>query len=194
MLARRGAAGDRDGRLRSQDGDRHACLSEFQPVLAALIFVGGGALAALIKPYSIPAMLAANRWKALLLASAVGLVSAPLLPWTVFLDSRDLVAVAFQNHAVPVSAFGSPGLMLVTAIALVWLGRSRGLSLATPGLVAQQPHYNVFSLQAIARSRILTWTLGLPIEHFSAFGIVAYAVADRSGRRRLKRLFQGLRS
>lgn len=162
--------------------------------LAALVIIGGGSLAALMKPYSIPAMLAANRWRAVLLAAGTGLVSVPLLPWATFLNSRDLIGAAFRDYAVPVSAFGSVGLMLVTAIALLSLGRVPGLALTTPGLLAQQPHYNVFSLQTIARSRILTWTLGLPVEHMAAFGVVAYAVADGYRRHGSKRLDGLIRS
>ena len=53
----------------------------------------------------------------------------------------------------------------------------------TPGLLAQQPHYLVFSLEYIVASRWLVPFMALPIEHLAAVGIVAYAIWQRVGDR-----------
>ncbi len=108
--------------------------------LAALVFLGGGWFAALMKPYSIPAILAASRRKAVVVAFGLGVVTIPLLPWSEFFASRALIQRAFEDYTQMVSAFGDPVLMVVTAVGLVSLGWKRGLGLMTPGLLAQQPH------------------------------------------------------
>ncbi len=69
--------------------------------------------------------------------------------------------------------------MAATAIALVTLGWRRGLVLLTPGLLAQQPHYIVFSIQAVKWSRILALAFTLPVSNAAALGIVVYAAAGR---------------
>ena len=147
--------------------------------LAALVMLGGGAISGLVKPYAIPAMLAVGRWRAVLVAGAVVVVTLPLLPWATFRASEEVIKSAFAEFTVVVSAFGDPGLMVATAIALASLGYRRGLGLFTPGLLAQQPHYLVFSLEFIAVSRWLTFAMTLPYEHAAANGIIAYALFDQ---------------
>ena len=149
--------------------------------LAALVFLGGSWLAALVKPYSIPAILAESRLKVVLVAFGLGIVTIPLLPWSEFFASRALIQGAFEDYTQTVSAFGDPVLMVVTAVALVSLGWERGLGLTTPGLLAQQPHYLMFSLKYIVASRWLVLFMALPLEHLAAVGIVAYAIWQRVG-------------
>lgn len=148
--------------------------------LAAMALIGGSAIAAVAKPYSIPAILAARRWRSIIVAAVALIVTAPLLPWSYFLGATDRVANAFRDYTVTVSAFGAPLLMATTAAALVSLGRSKGLMLTTPGLLAQQPHYVVFSLEAIARSPILAVSMALPMEHLAAVGVIAYAISTKA--------------
>lgn len=147
--------------------------------LAALVLLGGGWIAALAKPYSIPAMIAARRWWALAGAFVVALATMPLLPWSQFIASRDAISAAFLDHTVVVSAWGVPLLMVATSVALFSLGWRRGLGLTTPGLLAQQPHYLLFSLEHIRSSRLLIVTLTLPIPHLAALGIIGYALWER---------------
>lgn len=149
--------------------------------LAGLVLVGGGGLAALAKPYSIPALLAADRWRAVAFAFVIGVATIPLLPWQQFLDSRAIVEAAFAEHGVPVSAFGDPILMLAVGVALAILGWRRGLALTTPGLLAQQPHYLVFSLDTIASSRVLTMACAIPGPQFAALGIIVHTILRGSG-------------
>jgi hypothetical protein len=144
--------------------------------LAAGVLVGMGWLAALTKPYAVPALLAAGRWRGIALAIVLGIATIPLLPWTEFIHSRAAVEDAFARYTVIVSAFGAPILMLVTLTALVSLGARRGLGLTTPGLLAQQPHYSLFSLEYIGTSPILVIALALPVEHLASIGVIGYAV------------------
>lgn len=150
-------------------------------LLAALILVGWGWLSGFSKLYAIPAMLAYGRWRSVLIAGTVGLVTIPFLPWGQFLASQEEMARVFALFTTPVSALGSIPLLILTTIALISLGARRGLALTTPGLLAQQPHYVVFSLDTIAQSRILTLAMTIPIAHVAALGVIAYAVVERLG-------------
>ncbi|MFL5677024.1 MAG: hypothetical protein ACJ77X_05220 [Chloroflexota bacterium] len=148
--------------------------------LAGAIVVGMGWLAALTKPYSAPALVADRRWLHLGVAGVVGIITIPLLPWFVLYESRAIVAESFANFAGnPVSAAGSPLLILAVIVALVSLGWRRGWALFTPGLLAQQPHYIVFSLQTVVSSRILALAMTIPIAHAAAVGVIAYAIVQR---------------
>lgn len=148
-------------------------------VLAALALIGGGALAGLTKPYSIPALLSDHRWRAVGLAGVAGLVTIPLLPWGMFLDSGAVVEATFATQAYPNSAWGFPLLMIAAAIALLTLGRDRALALFTPAIIAQQPHYALFSLLAILRSKMMTIGVAWPGPGAAAFGAILYALTDR---------------
>ena len=144
--------------------------------LAALLVAGGGWVAALAKPYSIPALLAHRRWRQLFWGMVAGVVTIPFLPWIQFFESREIILDSFARFAGnPVSAVGHPLLIVAVTIALVSLGWRRGWSLTTPGLLAQQPHYLVFSLGTIARSRLLILAMTIPIPHSAAIGVIAYA-------------------
>ena len=148
--------------------------------LAGAVVVSLGWIAALTKPYSAPALVADRRWLQLGVAAAVGIITMPLLPWYVFYESRAIVAESFANFAGnPVSAAGSPVLIVAVVVALLSLGWRRGWALFTPGLVAQQPHYIVFSLQTVVTSRILSLAMTIPITHAAAVGVIVYALVER---------------
>jgi hypothetical protein len=162
-------------------------------LLAALIVVGGGWLAALIKPYSIPALLSAHRWRAVVAAGAVLLVTIPILPWGTYLASGALTTATSAEWVRPNSAWGVAPLMAVTAVALILLGGERGLALLTPALIGLQPHYAVFSLPAISRSRLATIGIAYPGQGAAAIGVIVYALAERLRpvRRRRRVLVRG---
>jgi hypothetical protein len=152
--------------------------------LAGLVLAGGGWLAAISKPYSAPAILAGRKWRQLLVAGAVGLATLPLLPWQMFYESRVEVAQAFASFAGrPVSAAGNLPLMALVATALVTLGWRRGWMLFTPGLLAQQPHYMVFSLEAVRWSRILALAMTIPLPHAAAVGVILFTVYEHLSNR-----------
>jgi hypothetical protein len=144
--------------------------------LAALVFVGAGAIGAFAKPYSVPALLAENRRRALLAALIAGVVTIPLLPWGQFFSQLDLIESTFRDFGQPISALGQPLLMVGVVIALVSLGRERGLGLTAPGLLAQQPHYAVFSLRYIPPSRILIVGMATSTPYQFAAAVIAYAL------------------
>ena len=148
--------------------------------LAGAVVVGVGCIAALTKPYSAPALVADRRWLQLGIAAVVAIVTIPVLPWFLFYESREIVGQAFAQFAGnPVSAAGNPVLIIAVLVALISLGWRRGWSLVTPGLLAQQPHYIVFSLERVVTSRILALAMTIPITHAAAVGVIVYAVVDR---------------
>jgi hypothetical protein len=153
-------------------------------VLAALALAGGGALAGLVKPYSVPAMLSDGRYIAVGLAAVLVLATLPLLPWGEFLASGSTIAATSLAQSHPNSALGIPVLMVVTALALVSLGPRLAFALAVPALFGQQPHYAVFSLLAISRSTIATLGAGWPTQGAAAVGVIVYAVIERAKIRR----------
>jgi hypothetical protein len=146
--------------------------------LAGLALLGGGWLAALVKPYSIPALLGERRRRAVVGGLALAAISLLFLPWAAFLASSDAIADSFKEWGRPISAFGDPVLTALVVIALASLGMRRGLQLATPGLLAAQPHYMVFSLQTIVRSRILAVFMSFSLLHSAALGVIVYAIAE----------------
>jgi hypothetical protein len=148
-------------------------------VLAALVLAGAGTLAALVKPYSAPAMLSDGRYIAVGLAAVAALLTLPILPWGQFLASGSAIATTALEQSHPNSALGMPALMLATALALVSLGEHRAFALAVPALFGQQPHYALFSLLAISRSTVATLGAGLPVHGSAAIGVIAYAVVER---------------
>jgi len=146
------------------------------PVLLALVILGGGALAGLVKPYSIPAMLAERRWRAVTLAAALGLASLPLLPWGMFVASLPAIVAAIDEQSLKTSAFGNWPLFVAAGVALLSLGPRTALSMAVPVLwPAAQLHYGLFSIDAARRSPALAACLCFP--HAAAPGVIVFAVA-----------------
>lgn len=148
-------------------------------VLAALVYANGGAITALVKPYSIPAILSERRWRTVAMAALLGLVTLPLLPWVQFFESRGFIANNFSEWAHPNSAWGDPLFMVGAAIALVLLRWQRGLALLTPAILSQQPHYALFSLEAISRSKLLAGFVTMPVPGAAAVGVMVYALSER---------------
>lgn len=145
--------------------------------LLGLVVVGGGAVAAVAKPYSVPALIAQRRWRAVVVGAIIGLVTVPILPWGTFIADREIVLGAFLRLSASLSAWGSPLLVAATAIALLRLGRD-GLELATPGLWPHsQMHYAVFSIRAAARSPLLAIGFAIPVPGAPAVAIIGYAIA-----------------
>jgi hypothetical protein len=152
--------------------------------LAAVLLSSIGWVAPLAKPYSAPLLLAAWRWRQLLFAGVAALATFAALPWGTFLESREIVAMTFERFAGnPVSAYGNAALTLAAVLALASLGWRRGLTLFTPALLAQQPHYLVFSLEAVRWSRILALAMTIPISGAMAVGVIAFAAHELMTRR-----------
>lgn len=145
------------------------------PALLALILLGAGPLSALAKPYSVPGMLADGRWRAVLVAGALGLATLPLLPWGQFVDNVPEVQAAFATQSRHTSAWGNPPLMIAAGIALLSLGKRRALGMAVPVLwPGAQFHYSIFSIGTGAAFIGLGVVLTFP--YLAPPGVILYAV------------------
>jgi hypothetical protein len=147
------------------------------PALLGLALLGGGAVAALTKPYTIPALLADHRWRAVLIAALVGLALAAFLPWGHFFAHPVTATLSGQARG-GLSVWGNLPAMTLTAVALVVL-RRQGMAMAVPALApATQLHYGLFSLSAAAESRLLAIGLSVPIAGAAAVSVIVAAAAS----------------
>ena len=156
-------------------------------VLVLWLLVLGGAisgLAAAIKPYAVLALLAERRWRAVLLAAAVVVITAAVLPWPRFINEFPEIRATIESQAYGDSVFGQPVLMLIAIIALGSLGLRRALWLATPLLwPAAQPIYKVVSVPQISPLLAVFWAI--PVPGATLAGVVTEAVLIQVGRRRV---------
>jgi hypothetical protein len=151
-------------------------------VLAILLFTGPVAgLSATLKAYAAVPLVMQRRWRAVALAAAVAVVSAPL--WVLFFDARDAVAHGLTTQAVGLSAWGT-WLVIPGGMALVML-RDRGAEwLAVPVLwPATQSHYAVIAMPALRRSAVgaAVMSLAIPLAPVAAGVLMAaeHVVQDR---------------
>jgi hypothetical protein len=155
-------------------------------VLVLALLVAGGAvsgLAAVIKVYAGLALLAERRWRAIVVAAAVVVVSAPFLPWGRFLDELPQISANLLRQNSGDSTFGNPLLMVMAAVALASLGLRRALWLATPLLwPAAQPGYKCMSVPAISPLIAACWALQIP--GLTLLGVILEAIAIQVARRR----------
>jgi hypothetical protein len=162
-------------------------LGHIELVVLALIVIGGAAsgLAAVIKPYSVFPLLAERRWRALLVAVAAVVVTAPFLPWAQFLGDAKLIGetLARQNIGDAIVPLGGPIPVAVAIVALAALGPRRALWLAAPVLWPfSQPIYKAMTLPVLTPVLAIFWAL--PVAGATLVGLVVFAVLVIADRRR----------
>lgn len=126
--------------------------------LAALVVFGGrfASLAPFLKIYGAVPMIGERRWRALAVSGLAVAVTAPILPWQMFLESLPDVASHLSSQSMSTSVWSSIPLMVVFALGLLSLGLRRAGWLAVPILwPSTQPHYGAISLPVVATSMIL---------------------------------------
>lgn len=155
-------------------------------VLVLGLLVAGGALsglAAIIKPYAGFALLAERRWRAIGVAIAAVVLTAPFLPWAQFVSELPKIGANLVRQSQGESTFGDPLLMGVAVVALLRLGVRRALWLATPLLwPSAQPGYRLMSVPALSPMIAACWAL--PIPGITLGAILLEVVAVEIGRRR----------
>ncbi len=127
--------------------------------LAALVVVGGrfASLAPVLKIYAAIPMVGERRWRALAVSGLALAVTAPILPWPLYLASLSDVATHLAGQSMTTSVWGSIPLMVVFGLGLLSLGLCRAGWLAVPILwPSTQPHYGALSLPVVATSTVLT--------------------------------------
>jgi hypothetical protein len=158
----------------------HAIQLGHPEVLVLWLVVLGGPIAGLalvIKPYAGLPLLAERRWRAIALGLAVVAVTAPFLPWRLFIERLPDISRAFANYSHGDSTFGAPILMVIAVAALSLLGIRRALWLATPLLwPGAQPIYKAVSVPAMSPLLAVFWALPVPIVAATSATLVGVVV------------------
>lgn len=148
-------------------------------IVLALLLVRGPAagIAAAVKIYAVVPLLLQRRWCALLISTAVVLVSLPLMP--AFLSDLDTVGRSLATQSAGMSAWGT-WLVVPTVLALISLRRRGASWLVVPGLwPLTQVHYATMSLPVVRRLPIAAALIGLGTPLSAALAIIVGAVESR---------------
>ena len=160
-------------------------LGHVEVLVLAGIVIGGAAsgVIAIIKPYAVFPMVAERRWRAILIAGAVAVVSIPFLPWGRFLAEYGQISSTLARQNTGDSVFGDPVLMVVAIVALAVLGPKRALWLGVPLVWPYaQAIYKSMTIPMLAPVVALFWAL--PFPGATLAGIVAMAALVLIDRRR----------
>lgn len=138
--------------------------------------------AVLLRPYTALPTLLLGRWRALAVAAAAVVLTAPFLGWGAFLADLPAISRALANQAGGgVSATVAPWLFVIAAIGLVALGRRRAAWLVVPALWPDaQLYYASIALPVLAEMPIVALAIASPATPgLIAIGIAAQAVLER---------------
>jgi uncharacterized protein (TIGR03382 family) len=155
-----------------------------EPVMLALLVLGGGWLAPLVKPYAASALLGEGRYRSLLVAAGALLLTVPILPWGSFLADLPQIRATLESQLNDgdLSAWGAPILVPIALLALLALGRRRAGWLATPVLwPVAQLHYATIALPAV--SPLMALAFSLPIPGIRPAAVIMAAVLESSRHR-----------
>jgi hypothetical protein len=120
-------------------------------VVLFLLVVGPRFLAPVVKLYATLPLLGEGRWRALLIAAAILLGTAPFLPWALYFRHWNDVQIALREEGFGI-ADASPSIVsIATILALVVLGRRQAGYLAIPTLwPSAHFHYASLAIPALA--------------------------------------------
>jgi hypothetical protein len=126
-------------------------------VVVATLLRGGpvaGTLASFLKIYAVVPLIGERRWRALLITAATLAGSALFLPWGQYLAQFGSIANTLARQSMGLSSYGTPWLMVGTALALARLGPRLAGWLAVPALwPSTQLHYSMLAVPALASMR-----------------------------------------
>lgn len=153
-------------------------------LLIPLILLRTGWLATLFKVYAAVPLVILGRWRALLIALALLVISAPLLPWAAYIAQAGEISARLAEqtkHDIPMLVLVA--IAPVVGVGLLLIGRERAAWLAPLALWPSQQYY-YGTLVMPTRSQIAAAIIALPT---TGSGIIAVAVlavmAWRQGRR-----------
>jgi len=157
--------------------------------VTALVLRGGtlaeGAAAAFRIYIAVP-LLILGRWRALVVAAGIVVLTAPLLDWPGFFNSLGFATALLEDQTKGgKSAAALPVLIPIAVACLFLLGRRRAAWLAVPALWPYtQNYYAVLALPIVASAPLVALTLAVDnIKGFVVVGLVAQvAVEWRTGR------------
>jgi hypothetical protein len=150
-------------------------------LVLGLLVLGGtatGALAIVLKVYAALPQLILGQWRPVVIAAAAVVVTAPFLPWRLFLEQQAAIAQALAEQAWggETNVLTSPIATVGAAIALVSLGRERAAWLAVPVLwPATQLHYTVLAIPVLASTPGLAAAAAVNEPGVLGLGVICYA-------------------
>jgi hypothetical protein len=156
-----------------------------QTWLVPLVIGSAGAVAAITKIYAVPVLLLQGRWRALLVAAVALALTAPILPWRMFLEQWALVSanLAEQSHG-GVSWTRIPPLLPVVIVSLLLMGRERASWMIVPTLWPNVLwHYLPFSMPALTPAAAAIAALPVPGAIVAAAVVLAAQERSRTAAR-----------
>lgn len=145
-------------------------------ILSLLVIARGrlAVLAPILKIYAMAPLLGERRFRTIAMTVAILAISAPVLPWGVWLSELPAISERLISVAATTSIFGNVPLMIAGAIALLLLGVRRASWLAVPVLwPSTQPHYLAMSVPALSPWLAIAWSFPHPLIVVSAVAVEA---------------------
>jgi hypothetical protein len=137
-------------------------------------------LAPVLKVYAVFPLVSMRRWKAIAGAAATLVITAPLLPWSLWLADLPSISAGLERFADTTSVAGNMPLMVVGALALAALGVRRAGWLIVPVLWPwTQPHYLAMSVPALTPMLAILWSIPGPPPLVMLGSVVLAAVGFR---------------
>ena len=155
-----------------------------QSLIVPLILINGGALAFVLKIYAGFPLVILGRWRSLLVAAGILIVTLPVLPWSTYVSDFALIS----QHLADQSKLTLPmGLLILLSplilAALVVVGRERAAWLIVPAIwPSQQFYYGTIAMPA--KSKIAAALIALPVPGngllaLGALALVTFSHGDR---------------
>jgi hypothetical protein len=153
-------------------------------IFVIALLVGGGriagSVAVIFKIYAAVPLVLLGRWRSILVAGIVLIVTVPFLPWEQYIEAYPEIASSLARQAWGGEAglLSSPVVTMGALIALILLGLPRAAWLAVPVLwPATQLHYTVLALPAL--TPVLAVFAAPHHPGWLAFGVILYALWER---------------
>jgi len=162
-----------------------AILAGSSALLATALIVRGGAIAegaaVALRAYAVVPLAILGRWRALAVAAAIAVVTAPFLDWPRFLSKLDTIrAVLDDQTGGGKSAAAIPLLIPIAVACLLLLGRRRAAWLIVPALWPySQTYYAVLALPIIAEAPLVAVALAIDWPAIVVAGLVAQIIVER---------------
>ncbi len=151
-------------------------------LIVPLILLPAGALAVVLKFYSGLPLLILGRWRSLVLAAGILVVTLSILPWESYISQFGLISQRLADQSKNTLPVGLLVLLSpIIVLALVAVGRRRAAWLIIPAIwPSQQFYYGTVAMPT--RSKIATAIIALPIpgNGLIALGALALVTYVRS--------------
>jgi hypothetical protein len=137
-------------------------------------------LAPILKIYAVFPLFSMWRWRAIAGAAIALIVTAPLLPWSLWLENLPSITADLARIGDTTSVAGNIPLMAIGAVALLALGFRRAGWLVVPVLWPwTQPHYLAMSVPVLTPTLAIIWSIPGPPPLVMLASVVLAAIGYR---------------